>query len=71
MPRETCEPSKPSEAPLALDIVPACGDVKVTPLKRHKLENEVDKDDAPDSKRQYVEAQAVFVFGVFRSRYSL
>lgn len=52
MPRETCEPSKPSEAPLALDIVPACGDVKVTPLKRHKLENEVDKDDAPDSKRQ-------------------
>lgn len=51
-PRETREPSKPSEAPLALDIVPACGGVKVTPLKQHKLENEVDKDDGPDSKRQ-------------------
>lgn len=51
-PRETCEPIKPSEAPLALDIVSACGGVKVTPLKRHKSENEVDKDDGPDSKRQ-------------------
>ncbi|XP_055801864.1 probable WRKY transcription factor 3 isoform X2 [Solanum dulcamara] len=68
-PRETCEPSKPSEVPLALDVVSACGGVKVTPLKQHKLENEVDKDDVPDSKRQYVEAQAVFVFGVFRSYY--
>ncbi|XP_055801861.1 probable WRKY transcription factor 20 isoform X1 [Solanum dulcamara] len=51
-PRETCEPSKPSEVPLALDVVSACGGVKVTPLKQHKLENEVDKDDVPDSKRQ-------------------
>ncbi|KAH0735617.1 hypothetical protein KY285_011324 [Solanum tuberosum] len=51
-PRETCEPSKPSEAPLALDIVSACDSVKVTPLKRHKLENEVDKGDGQDSKKQ-------------------
>ncbi|CAN4096283.1 unnamed protein product [Withania somnifera] len=51
-PQGACESSKPSETPLALDIVSACGSVKVTPLKRHKSENEVDKDDGPDSKRQ-------------------
>ncbi|KAM3382872.1 putative WRKY transcription factor 33 [Capsicum galapagoense] len=51
-PQETCEPSKPSEAPLVLDIVSACGGVKGTPLKRHKSETEVDKDDGSDSKRQ-------------------
>ncbi|XP_060209637.1 WRKY transcription factor 44-like [Lycium barbarum] len=51
-PRETCEPSKPSEALLALDTVSACGGVKVTPLKPHKIENEVDKNDSPDSKRR-------------------
>ncbi|KAJ8527871.1 hypothetical protein K7X08_015322 [Anisodus acutangulus] len=49
---KSCEPSKPSEAPLALDIVSACGGVNVTPLKPHKLENEVDKNDGPDSKRR-------------------
>ncbi|XP_019257525.1 PREDICTED: WRKY transcription factor 1-like isoform X2 [Nicotiana attenuata] len=49
---ETCEPSKPSEAPLALDIVSAGGGMQVTPLKPHKLEYEVDKNSGPDSKRQ-------------------
>ncbi|XP_060209632.1 WRKY transcription factor 1-like [Lycium barbarum] len=51
-PRETCEPRKPSEAPLALDTVTACAGVKVTLLKPHKIENEVDKDGSPDSKRR-------------------
>nr|XP_016501925.1 PREDICTED: WRKY transcription factor 1-like isoform X2 [Nicotiana tabacum]XP_016501930.1 PREDICTED: WRKY transcription factor 1-like isoform X2 [Nicotiana tabacum] len=50
VPGETCEPSKPSEAPLALDIVSPA--MQVTPLKPHKLENEVDKNRGPDSKRQ-------------------
>ncbi|XP_016484258.2 uncharacterized protein LOC107804837 isoform X1 [Nicotiana tabacum] len=50
--RETCESSKPSEAPLALDIVSAGAGMQVTPLKPHKLENEVDKNSGPDSKRQ-------------------
>lgn len=67
--RETCESSKPSEAPLALDIVSPA--MQVTPLKPHKLENEVDKNRGPDSKRQYVKSHAVFVFGVLRSIYSL
>ncbi|CAN4094240.1 unnamed protein product [Withania somnifera] len=58
-PQEPCEPSKPSEAPLASDIVSASVSVKDTPLKRHKSENEVDKDDGPDSKRQKKDTVAV------------